>query len=280
MKRALSRSAMLVALPLAMAPHAMIPASQAAEAIAPPVMYPADLWQGRSEAVLRVLNRTDSHIETLTIPVGGQAQYRSLHLGVTRCVDRPETLPSDSAALITTSDDTDPGAHYEGWILAEEPSLTGYKSALYGVAIVSCSGPKADPALAPLPQSVVPVLSNTPPEGAQNQPGDLDDPNHGAAPGATSSQTLPNVPPGSLTARPSPAQSGGPTALTPFGEQTAPSPASSAPRQAPYQTPGQPPHQETGGPMQLAPLSSGNATGRNATGSNGQALPPPQPYNQ
>jgi len=276
MKRALFRTAMLVALPLAMAPCAVIPASLAAEAIAPPVMYPADLWQGRGEAVLRVLNRTDSHIETLTIPVGGQAQYRSLHLGVTRCVERPETLPSDSAALITTSDDTDPGAHYEGWILAEEPSLTGYKSALYGVAIISCSGPRVDPALAPLPQSVVPVLSNATPEGAQNQPGDLDDPNHAAAPGALPSQTLPNVPSGSLPARPSAAQTGGPTALTPFGEVATPShPASAAPRQAPYQTPGPPPRQDAGGPMQLAPLSGGSTMG-----GNGQALPPPQPHNQ
>ncbi|NVN06318.1 DUF2155 domain-containing protein [Asaia spathodeae] len=272
MKRALSRTAMLVALPLAMAPGAIIPAALAAEAVAPPVMYPADLWQGRGEAVIRVLNRTDSHIETLTIPVGGQAQYRSLHLGVTRCVDRPETLPSDSAALITTSDDTNPGGHYEGWILAEEPSLTGYKSALYGITVISCSGPKTDPALAPLPQSVVPVLTNATPEGAQNQPGDLDDPTHAAASGGAPPQTLPNAPPGSLPARPPATQSGGPMALTPFGEQTAPS---RPPVSAPRQMTGQPQHQDAGGPMQLAPLSGGSTSG-----GSGQALPPPQPYNQ
>ncbi|WP_051537436.1 DUF2155 domain-containing protein [Asaia prunellae] len=156
MKKASSRNRLFVVLPLLMAPcltlrDAIISPVWAAEAVAPPVMYPADLWQGRGEAVIRILNRTDSHIETLTVPVGGQAQYRSLHVGVTRCVERPETLPRDAAALITTTDETDPDTHYEGWILAEEPSLTGYKSALYGISIVSCSGPKADPSLAPLP---------------------------------------------------------------------------------------------------------------------------------
>jgi len=251
----------------------------AAEAVAPPVMYPADLWQGRGEAVIRVLNRTDSHIETMTIPVGGQGQYRSLHLGVTRCVERPETLPRDAAALISTSDDTDPGAHYQGWILAEEPSLSAYKSALYDIAIVSCSGAKTDPALAPLPQAVVPVLSNAPPEGADNQPGDLNDPSHAppALTGRSESQTLPGslpaVPPGTGGAM------GGPTRLTPLGETSSPSRAQgSASRQTLPPNPGagtaaRPATSapaDTGGPMQLAPLSGGGST---------QALPPPQPYN-
>jgi len=240
-------------------------------------MYPADLWQGRGEAVIRILNRTDSHIETLTVPVGGQAQYRSLHVGVTRCVERPETLPRDAAALITTTDETDPDTHYEGWILADEPSLTGYKSALYGISIVSCSGPKADPSLAPLPPSVLPTLTRATAEGAQNQPGDLDDPNHApTGPGVMPSQSPPRVPagfpgsPGSLPGRPSTAPAGGPTALTPLGESPAPSrPTASATRQIPQQMPRQLPHQESGGPTQLAPLSGGT----------GQALPPPQPYN-
>ncbi|GBQ90517.1 DUF2155 domain-containing protein [Asaia krungthepensis] len=285
MMRAFSIPCALGALLLGLSP---LSCAVAAEAIAPPVMYPADLWQGRGEAVIRVLNRTDSHVETMTVPVGGQAQYRSLHLGVARCVERPETLPRDAAALISTSDDTDPGAHYQGWILAEEPSLSTYKSALYDIAIVSCSGPKADPALAPLPQAVVPVLSNATPEGADNQPGDLDDPSHTpASPGRTESQsgTLPAVPPGAGAA------AGGPTRLTPLGDPGYPTqPSGTASSQTRPVTPSygtrstaQPPigqtptgqpasgsPADTGGPMQLAPLSGGDPS---------QALPPPQPYN-
>lgn len=248
-------------------------AARAADAIAPPVMYPANLWQGRGEAILRVLNRTDSHVETLTVPVGGKAQYRSLHLEVTRCVERPETLPRDAAALITTSDETDPDARYTGWILAEEPSLSAYKSALYGIAVIGCSGAKADPALAPLPQPVVPVLSATTPEGAQNQPGDLDDPSR-----APASQGAQGLSPGGLGGSNSPAGTGGPTRLTPLGEMSpAARPMSTTPRQSSPSATGGPssPRGDEGGPTQLAPLSGGSVP---ANG--GQALPPPQPYGQ
>lgn len=252
---------------LALAAPSLSPLAYAAEAIAPPVMYPATLWQGRGEAIIRVLNRTDSHIETLTIPVGEQAQYRSLHLQVTRCVERPETLPRDAAALVTTSDETDPDARFTGWILAEEPSLNAYKSALYGLAVVACSGPKADPAVAPLPQPVVPVLSSATPEGVQNQPGDLDDPSHAATP-----RTLPGTAPTGSSGNAAPAV-GGPTRLTPLGDPSGASrPMNTMPRQA---MPSGATHDDQGGPTQLAPLSGGPVSN-----SNGQALPPPQPYGQ
>ncbi|MDR6183450.1 DUF2155 domain-containing protein [Asaia bogorensis] len=259
----------------------------AAEAVAPPVMYPAGLWQGRGEAVIRVLNRTDSHIETMTIPVGGQAQYRSLHLGVTRCVERPETLPSNAAALITTSDDTDPGAHYTGWILAQEPSLGTYKSALYGISVVACSGPKADPTLAPLPQPVVPVLGANTPDSAQSQPGDLNDPSQGSAALPVRSGTLP-----ANGGNPARDASAGPTRLTPLGDPA----NSSHPMGGAYNQPtrnetsqGQslprPPQSpssgaDQGGPMQLAPLSGGPVSNGAPSNGSGQPLPPPQPYGQ
>ncbi|GBQ94806.1 DUF2155 domain-containing protein [Asaia lannensis] len=267
----LSHGTLLLCGTLAFAAPSFSPVAHAAEAIAPPVMYPATLWQGRGEAIIRVLNRTDSHIETLTIPVGGQAQYRSLHLQVTRCVDRPETLPRDAAALVTTSDETDPDARFTGWILAEEPSLNAYKSALYGLAVVACSGPKADPAVAPLPQPVVPVLSSATPEGAQNQPGDLDDPSHAATP-----QTLPGSMPTGRSGNASPT-TGGPTRLAPLGD---PSGASRPMNALPRQTASGTTRDDQGGPTQLAPLSGGPVSNGPVSGGNGQALPPPQPYGQ
>lgn len=207
-----------------------------AEAVAPPVMYAADLWQGRGEAVIQILNRTDSTVETLTIPAGGEAHYHSLHLRVTRCVDRPETLPRNAAVLLSTTDDSEPESAWTGWILAEEPSLSTFRSPLYGINVMGCAGPKTDPALAPLPKPVVPVLTASPPQGEQNQPGDLDD-----RPGGSDSAT-------------------GPTRLAPLGDQPVP-PASSAP---PYGRPSG--TASGGGPTQLTPFSGNGAT----------PLPPPQ----
>lgn len=211
----------------------------AAEPIAPPVLYPADLWQGRSQAIIRILNRTDSHIETLTLPIGGQGQYRSLHLTLKSCVERPITLPFDSAISIETTDEAEPGAHYEGWILAGEPSLSTYRSALYGISAVSCSGDPIDPKLAPLPQPAIPVLTAATPDSVPDQPSNLNNSSHARA---------------------------GPMQLAPLGE---PSHAQPVPTVRP--TPARPssPSQSGGEPIQLAPLSGSAPTSHD--------LPPPEP---
>lgn len=83
----------------------------AAVGVAPPAMYPANTWQGRTQAVIRVLDRLDAHIETLTIPVGANASYRTLSVAVEACVSRPETLRADSGALLHLRDSGDSARH-------------------------------------------------------------------------------------------------------------------------------------------------------------------------
>ncbi|MXV45102.1 DUF2155 domain-containing protein [Saccharibacter sp. 17.LH.SD] len=128
--------------------------------IAPPAVYAANTWQGRSEVVLRVMNRLDSHVDYFTVPVGQTETFRSLTIQASACLQRPPTLPADSAAQLhieeTQVKETPP---FDGWMLVSSPSLGVYASALYDVQIVGCQGHNVAPDPGPLPQPQVPVIS-------------------------------------------------------------------------------------------------------------------------
>lgn len=195
--------------------------ARAADLVAPPVMYAPNLWQGKSVAVIRVLRRVDSHIEEMTIPVGQEGQYKTLHLHVEQCVEKPPTLPRDAAARLSIRDDTNPDFHFDGWIVQNAPALSTYTNPLYGVSVVRCEGNPVAPLLAPLPAPVKPDPD------AVKKPEDAQGPARDAAGPQLSS---PNSPA---------SQQAAPFELAPGGQGlTAPaktSPSSMAPQDAPLQ---------------------------------------------
>lgn len=199
--------------------------SCAADLIAPPVMYAPHLWQGKTVAVIRVLRRVDSHIEEMSIPVGQGGQYKTLHLQVEQCVERPPTLPRDSAARLSIRDDTTPDFHFDGWIVQNAPALSTYTNPLYGVSVVRCEGGVTAPLLAPLSASETPVSeafkkpenvaspnqqapvpqlssSNTRPEPVQNAPLELNPAEHGETGASHIPQTNPEMRDGPLQLAP------------------------------------------------------------------------------
>lgn len=130
----------------------------AAQPVAPPAMYPADTWQGKETAVVRVLNRLDSHVETLRIKGGGTTRYETLELTVGRCLLQAPTLRRDAAVWMDIVDSRSEGASFHGWMLAAEPSLGILESPIYDVRIVTCEGADAAPALPALAQPSIPSL--------------------------------------------------------------------------------------------------------------------------
>ncbi|GEL00527.1 hypothetical protein AME01nite_30250 [Acidomonas methanolica NBRC 104435] len=240
--------------------------ARAAEAVAPPVMYPATLWQGRGEAVVRVLNRMDSHVETLTVPVDGVGSYKTLHIAVHRCLDRPATLAADAAVSASVTDDTDPTTKFDGWMLANEPALSVFASPLYQIRVVSCEGDQRDPGVPPLPAPQVATrIVAAQPGSAQDQPGDSGDLSGApgmiqmapAAPAAPASRA-PAAPPPSASA----GASGGPMELAP--------PAGAAPAPAPGATGSAAHGPSSHGPLSLVPPAE-------TPSSPADALPPPRP---
>ncbi|QDH24544.1 DUF2155 domain-containing protein [Neokomagataea tanensis] len=147
-----------------------LPKAWGAVGITPPQMYAPQTWQGRSNAVLHVMNRLDAHLETISVPVGSSTTFRTLSISVDACVSRPPSLAADSGALLhlkDTGDATRPA--FDGWMLANEPGLAVYGSPLYDVRVVSCDGQMVEPNPGPLPEAKKPVLSGA---EAQDATGD------------------------------------------------------------------------------------------------------------
>ena len=146
----------------------------AAEPLAPPAMYPADTWQGKGTAVIRVLNRLDSHVETLTLPVGSAQHYEALDITVARCLLHAPTLRRDAAAWLDVQDRHEQGAVFRGWMLAAEPSLGVFESPIYDIRVVTCQGEDVPPVLPalekppvpPMPGSTAPAVSGDAPSSA------------------------------------------------------------------------------------------------------------------
>ncbi|MFW7269719.1 DUF2155 domain-containing protein [Gluconacetobacter sp. Hr-1-5] len=137
-------------------------AARAQEIVAPPAIYPADTWQGRSVATVRVLDTLDSSVQVLTIPVGQDATFRALTIHVGACRDRPATLTPDAAGWLAVRDTRQDGPGFNGWMLAGEPFLGVFQDPIYAVRLIGCAG---DP-VAPIPPPLAGLAA------AATQPGD------------------------------------------------------------------------------------------------------------
>jgi hypothetical protein len=126
------------------------PPAAAAEPVAPPLMYPPDTWVGRSTAVVRVLDKLDAHVETLTIPAGQTASYKSLAVAVHSCLEHPPGLQPDSAAFLTVQDGHAAAKPFVAWMFSAEPFIAVFESPVFGVQLVSCAGADVAPAAPPL----------------------------------------------------------------------------------------------------------------------------------
>lgn len=166
----------------------MVPAALAVGTpLAPPAVYGSGVWQGKGTAVVRVLDRLDAHVEVISVPAGTTAHYKSLDITAGRCLERPKTLSPDAAGWLELHDTHPDGATFKGWMLAAEPGMGVFESAVYDVRMVRCEGADVAPMAPPLPTPAVPVLA---PSGedksapAQGAPGS-DAPPAGDAPPAS-----------------------------------------------------------------------------------------------
>ena len=208
--------------------------SRAAEYVPPPIMPVPNAWQGRSEAVVRVLDKLDAHIETLTLKVGETGSYKSLGVTVRSCMDRPDGLPRDNGAFLDVQDHrAGDVAPFNGWTFSGDPSVGVFESPVYGVQLVTCQGDLVAPAAPPLPPPVPPPASMLPPapppadadDGGVDAPGILD-----TQPAPTATQSVDGeAPPAGPQDRAAPDDGGTqPDAVYPDG---APPPPPAAPPQ-------------------------------------------------
>ncbi|WP_010514646.1 DUF2155 domain-containing protein [Komagataeibacter oboediens] len=181
--------------------------AHAVEWLAPPAMYPPDTWQGRSIATVRVLDKLDAHIQMLDIPTGQDVTYKSLTLHATSCLQRPPTLPADSAAWMEVHDAHEGMAAFQGWMAIDEPATGVFQNPLYDVQLAGCSGD----AVAPVPPPLATVAA--PGVGADGSPVPAAG---GTAPSPASGTAVPDAPqPMSPTQAPTVAPPASPPLPTP-----------------------------------------------------------------
>ncbi len=121
---------------------------RAASYITPPIMPIANAWQGRSQAVVRVLDKLDAHVETLTLKAGETGSYKSLSVTVRSCMDRPDGLPVENGAFLDIQDRRGGVQPFSGWTFSGQPSIGVFESPIYAVRLASCgaAGAAAAPA--------------------------------------------------------------------------------------------------------------------------------------
>ncbi|WP_310888965.1 DUF2155 domain-containing protein [Gluconacetobacter dulcium] len=235
-------------------------AARAQQIVAPPAIYPADTWQGRTVATVRVLDTLDSSVQVLTIPVGQDATFRALTIHVGACRDRPATLTPDAAGWLAVRDTRQDGPGFNGWMLAGEPFLGVFQDPIYAVRLVGCAGDM----VAPVPPPLAALAA------AAAQPGDQ----------AASGSPVPGTPvPGtSDQGTPSAPGSSGPQVLTVPAAPPAGQPAAAS-------APAVPAARFGGAPLSLSPPDeeapvSGAAPSGAAMQPAGRPmpLPPPTPF--
>jgi hypothetical protein len=100
---------------------------------------PPDAWVARTTATLRVMNKIDSTVQSLTVPVGGTGQYESLSIKVSGCFVRPPDLPADAAAHVDITDNRPDQPGLNAWILKNEPALNMLQHPVYDVQLAGCA---------------------------------------------------------------------------------------------------------------------------------------------
>lgn len=106
--------------------------------------HSADNWIGKSEAVVRVLNKLEAHTETLTIPVGQSVRYQTLTIEALHCVERPPSVPFDSAAFLQVTDTKLNSIHFSAWVFVSEPGVSVFEHPLYNISVVGCTGERVN----------------------------------------------------------------------------------------------------------------------------------------
>ncbi|MGR3717025.1 MAG: DUF2155 domain-containing protein [Thermohalobaculum sp.] len=127
----MTRAALLLA--------ALLATAARAEEIKPPDLSPADSWQKRDTATLRVLNKIDSTVETISVRTGDTIRYQTLSITLAGCYVRPADLPADATARLTIVDTRDGMSAFSGWILQKEPALNMLEHPVYDILLAGCA---------------------------------------------------------------------------------------------------------------------------------------------
>ena len=105
----------------------------------PPAISPPDSWQPKQSGTIRVLNKIDSTVRSLTLRVGETVHLQSLSITLQGCAIRPPDLPADAAAHLAVGDSREGADGFDGWILQNEPAANMFEHAVYDIQLAGCA---------------------------------------------------------------------------------------------------------------------------------------------
>jgi hypothetical protein len=95
-------------------------------------------WLPQRAAQLQVLDKVNAQSTVLTVKVGQQGQFGSLTIQVQACDIHPPDVPQDAAAYLKISDSHSDSPGFQGWMLADNPSVSMLQNPVYDVRVVGC----------------------------------------------------------------------------------------------------------------------------------------------
>lgn len=115
------------------------PGTPSSTPVAPPNISPPDAWVPAKAGTLRVLNKIDSTVHSITLQVGQTVMLQTLSITLAACDIRPPDLPADSTAHLKIVDSRPDQPSLDGWILHNEPAANIYEHPVYDIQLAGCS---------------------------------------------------------------------------------------------------------------------------------------------
>lgn len=128
----------MIRLVLAVVLTASMLAGASAESVTPPDLSPPDSWTPRPAGTLRVLNKIDGTMQTVTVRAGQTVQLAAVSITLRACAVRPPDLPADAAARLLITGRDRAAALFDGWILQNEPAANMLEDPVFDVQLAGC----------------------------------------------------------------------------------------------------------------------------------------------
>jgi hypothetical protein len=126
-----------------MSPNAPGPSGQGqvpAPFVAPPtVVERPNAWVPAGAVKLQALDKVNAQTAALTIKVGQSATFGSLTITVKSCLVRPTDQAADAAAFLDVTDSHPDSSGFDGWLLANEPSVSMMQHPIYDLRVTGCA---------------------------------------------------------------------------------------------------------------------------------------------
>lgn len=103
-----------------------------------PIQRP-NVWVPASGVRLDALDKVNAQATALNIKIGQSATFGSLTITLKACVIRPADQPADSAAYLTVKDSHPDSPDFNGWMLADEPSVSMMQNPVYDLRVSGCT---------------------------------------------------------------------------------------------------------------------------------------------